>query len=97
MFPWFIVVITREIGPHLQPPVVSLLFLQEKSVAAKHVNTCSSHVGAVSRVDLRVIIHHYIDRGHLCELNSVKIIVSSGLEVAIINVHVFAHQPDIVY
>ena len=75
---------------------VAIIFARE-SVAAKHVNTCSCHVEAVPRVDLMVIIHCYIDGGHPCELNSVKIIVSSHLEVAIINVHVFAHQLDIVY
>jgi hypothetical protein len=71
--------------------------VERESVAAKHVNTCSCHVGAATRVDLRVIINCYIDRGHLGELNGVKNIVLSGLEVAIINVQVFAHQPCIVY
>jgi len=71
--------------------------VERESVTAKHANTCSCHVGAATRVDLRVMIHCYIDRGRLGELNGVKNIVLSDLEVAIINVHVFAHQPSIVH
>ena len=71
--------------------------IERESAAAKHVNTGSCHAEAATRVDLRVVIHCYIDRGHLCKLNGVKNIVLSDLEVAIINVHVFAHHPSIVY
>ena len=44
-----------------------------------------------------VIIHCYMDRGRLYELNGIKIIVLCALEVETINVHVFTHPPGLVY
>jgi hypothetical protein len=52
---------------------------------------------AVGRVYLRVIKFHYIDRARFYELNGAKIIILGGLDVEIINVHVFAHEPGLVY
>ena len=39
----------------------------------------------------------HIDRGNLYELSGIKIIALGALEVEIINVQVFTHQPGLVY
>jgi hypothetical protein len=38
-----------------------------------------------------------MDRGHLYELNGVENIIICGVEVEILNVHVFAHKDDPVH
>ena len=48
-------------------------------------------------VELGGIGSCYMDIGRLYELNDVKNIVLCGLEVEIINVHVFAHNHSPVY
>ena len=44
-----------------------------------------------------VLQYYHIDIGHLYELNGIKIIALCALEVEIINVQVFTHQPGLVY
>ena len=59
--------------------------------------TCSYDFKAPARVELRVMGPHYIDIGHLYELNGVKIIMLHGLYIEILNVHVFAPQHGRIY
>ena len=42
---------------------------------------------------LSVVVHCYLDRGRLYELNGVKIITLCALEVEIISVHILTRQP----
>ena len=63
----------------------------------KHVNTCLYHCWAVAADRLMVVIHYYVDRQRLYECNGVKIIVLCGLQVEIINIHVFTHHPGLVH
>ena len=69
----------------------------KSSLRAKHVNTCLYLICTLIVVNLRDMIHCYIDRGRLCELNSVKIIILCALQVEIINGHVFTRQLALVY
>ena len=64
----------------------------ESLTRTKYVNTYSYDFGASARVDLRVIGPRYIDIGRLYELTNVKKKSLHGLEVKILNVHVFAHK-----
>ena len=48
-------------------------------------------------VGLRVILHYYMDRRCLCELNGVEKFVLGALQVEILNVHVFTHTQGLVY
>ena len=58
--------------PLMRSSVSSLSSLRERKSRTKHVNTCSYDFRAPATVELRVMGPHYIDRGHLYELNSVK-------------------------
>lgn len=51
----------------------------------------------MTTVVFRVIIHCYMDRGRLYELNGTKNIVLGALEGEIINAHVFTPQPGLIY
>ena len=61
-------------------------------MCAKHDNTCSYSLWKMIGVALMLVLHCHIDIGHLYELNYVKNITLCGLEVDILNVHVFAHK-----
>jgi len=67
------------------------------SLRAKHINTSSYHFWAVTMNELSIIMHCYMDRGCMYERNGVKKIVLCGLQVEIINIHVFTHHPGLVY
>ena len=86
-----------EYMPLTLSSVSSLSLLWEYKSQTKHVNTCSYDFRAPATVELRVMGPHYIDRGRLYELNSVKNIILCGLYVEILNVHVFAPQHGWIY
>ena len=53
--------------------------------------------GSPIMVDLRLLKLCNIDSSRLCEPIGLKNIVLRPVEVEIINVHVFTHQPGVVY
>ena len=69
-----------EIGLLTQPVVTSLLWLRSQTCQHMPVLHC-----AAIMVELRAVIHCYIDRGCMCEPNSRKIIILCALQVEIIN------------
>ena len=87
----------QGVWPHQQPQVSVVVVARVQSHGDKHVNTCLYHCWAVTADEFMVVIHCYIDRQRLCKRNGVKVIVLCGLQVEIINIHVFTHYPGLVH